>query len=169
MPAGTEKHDLFRRATASTVKALARHPETMVAFSPGTHGVNGKNIRLPTLSRKTDPAEVSRLRGMADAAALRLRYHDDKIHARHLPQLIEARDAFNIVEQVRCEAMGSQKMLGVAANLEAALEEHIRVRGSDKVEQREEAPLPEVLRLLAGSLDRSTGSFRCPADGRALA
>jgi len=149
MPAGTEKHDLFRRATASTVKALARHPETMVAFSPGTHGVNGKNIRLPTLSRKTDPGEVSRLRGMADAAALRLRYHDDKIHARHLPQLIEARDAFNIVEQVRCEAMGSQKMLGVAANLEAALEEHIRVRGFDKVEQREEAPLPEVLRLLA--------------------
>jgi len=144
----TEKHDLFRRATASTLKALARQPEAIIAFSPGSHGVNGKNIRLPTLSRKTDAGEISRLRGMADAAALRLRYHDDKIHARHLPQIAEAREAFNVAEQVRVEAIGAQKMLGVAANLSAALDEHCRVRGFDKVEQMEDAPLPEVLRLL---------------------
>ncbi len=149
MSGTTEKHELFRRATASALKALARQPEAIVAFSPGAHGVNGKHIRLPTLSRKTDPAEVARLRGMADAAALRLRYHDDKIHAKHLPQLVEAREAFNIVEQVRVEAIGAQKMLGVAANLEAALDEHCRIKGFDKVSERDEAPLPEVLRLMA--------------------
>ena len=106
-------------------------------------------------ARDLPAAEVAQLRGLADSMALRLRHHDDKLHSRLLPQGGTARAVFDAVEQARVEALGANRMPGMAANLSAALDERCRSRGFAKVKDRSEAPLADAVGLMAR--ERLTG------------
>ena len=76
----------FKRATAGAVRAMAQSNEVQVAFQPGPSGLTGKRARLPLPTRALPPAEMARLRGVADSIALRLRHHDDAVHAARMPR-----------------------------------------------------------------------------------
>jgi cobaltochelatase CobT len=89
------------------------------------------------------------VRGEADAMALRLRHHDAEVHAKRAPSGQMSRAIFEAVEQARCEALGAKRMSGVARNLAAALDERCRAQGFARIADRESAPLPEVVALLA--------------------
>src|SRR5262249_19842834 len=109
----------------------------------------GNEARLPMPARDLPPNEVAVVRGEADAMALRVRHHDAEIHARRAPAGSMSRAIFEAVEQARCEALGSRGMSGVADNLAAALGEKCRAQGYARIADRESAPLPEVVALLA--------------------
>ncbi|WP_207457097.1 cobaltochelatase subunit CobT [Azospirillum sp. SYSU D00513] len=144
--------EAFKRSTAATVRAMARRPEVQVGFSSEPSGVAGARVRVPVPARDLNPQDVAMLRGTADAVSLRLRHHDSAVHAQRTPLSDAARAAFDAMEQARYEALGSRHMAGVAANLEAALEERYRRQGFDQVQERGQVPLPEVLRLIAREL-----------------
>jgi cobaltochelatase CobT len=118
-------------------------------FVPSAQGLVGTEVRLAAPSRDLPPDEVALVRGDADSVALRLRHHDDALHARRRPSNPEAREIFDAVEQTRCESLGMRRMAGVTANLDAALEQRYRSRGYGRVTERDEAPLAEVIRCLA--------------------
>src|SRR6478672_7698446 len=99
----------FKRATAGVLRAIAEIPDVQVAFQPGPSGLSGK--------RALPPAEMARLRGSSDAIALRLRHHDDAVHAARMPARREAKDAYDALEQARVEVVGSRFMDGVRGNL----------------------------------------------------
>ncbi|CCQ72935.1 cobaltochelatase subunit CobT [Magnetospira sp. QH-2] len=143
------RQDRVKRVTAASVKALAEDKRTEVAFSPGNQNVTGLTVRLPTPTLRVPPEELARLRGAADASALRLRYHDDKIHDRFKPAgSQEAEAVFDAVEQARVEALGSRRLAGVAENLTLLLDERGRSRGYANVAERAEVPLNDALGLL---------------------
>ncbi|MEI4878395.1 hypothetical protein, partial [Klebsiella pneumoniae] len=52
------------------------------------------------------------------------------------------------VEQARVEALGARRMSGVAANLEAMLDEHYRRQGFERITERTESTMAEAVRLL---------------------
>ena len=80
------RQEEFKRATAGALRAIAHaDPEVQVAFQPGPSGVAGKRVRLPLPTRALPAAEMAKLRGAADAAALRLRHHDESLHASRVP------------------------------------------------------------------------------------
>jgi cobaltochelatase CobT len=81
--------------------------------------------------------------------ALKLRHHNSGIHAYRTPQAVPARAAFDALEQARCEAIGAGEMAGVAANLAVALDDRCRRQGFERATARDDAMLPEVLKLLA--------------------
>jgi len=139
----------FKRATAGTLRAMAHTPEVQVAFQPGPSGVVGKRARLPLPTRALPPAERARLRGTADSVALRLRYHDDAVHAARSPGRREAKDVYDALEQARVEVVGAQHMAGVAANLRARLSDECEAEGFDRMTRKEQLPLPAALSLLA--------------------
>ena len=62
-----------------------------VAFQPGRPRLSGKRARLPLPTRALPAAEMAKLRGAADSIALRLRHHDDAVHAARMPARREAR------------------------------------------------------------------------------
>ena len=64
--------------------------------------------------------EVAEARGFADAAALRLRHHNERLHAAGAPADEVARAVFDAAEQARVEALGARSMAGVRANLRRA-------------------------------------------------
>ncbi|MGE0226169.1 MAG: cobaltochelatase subunit CobT [Acetobacteraceae bacterium] len=139
----------FKRATAGVLRAIAEQPDVQVAFQPGPSGVSGKRARLPLPTRALPPAEMARLRGASDAIALRLRHHDDAVHAQRMPARREAKDAYDALEQVRVEVVGAKHMEGVRGNLRAKLVEECESEGYDRMTRKDQMPIDKALALLA--------------------
>ena len=139
----------FKRATAGVLRAIAEVPDVQVAFQPGPSGLSGKRARLPLPTRALPAAEMARLRGASDALALRLRHHDDALHAARMPARREAKDVYDSLEQVRVEVVGSRHMAGVAANLQSKLAEECEAEGYDRMTRKDQLPIQAALSLLA--------------------
>src|SRR5579885_2145912 len=140
--------EIFKRATASTLRAIAERDDLTVGFGPEPPGLAGTRVKLPNPARDLPPDEAAQLRGAADSLALRLRYHDPAIHARRVPGGPLARAIFEAVEQARVEALGARRMAGVAANIAALLDEQYRRQGFERVTERSESTMAEAVRLL---------------------
>ncbi len=149
MPAEPSRSEEFKRATAGAMRAIAGSDEVQVAYQPGAAGLAGKRARLPAPTRALPPAEIARLRGIADAMALRLRHHNDAIHAARAPVARDARDAYDALEQARVEIVGAAHMQGVAANLQRKLNEDCEAEGLDRMSRAEQLSTAQALGLLA--------------------
>ncbi len=139
----------FKRATALAIKAIGHKAELEVAFTAEPTGVAGSRVRMPLPSAGLPKAEVAFIRGAADSAALRLRYHDSKLHGKLVPGNSIARTVFDVLEQARCEGLGARHMAGVAHNLTTLLDERCKKEGFERAGAKAEIPLHDVLRILA--------------------
>ena len=141
--------EVFKRATTAAIRAMSAQDEVEVTFSNDAPSVSGKRVRIPAPARDMNPHDAAVARGSADAAALRLKHHDASIHASRMPTSSAARAAFEALETARVEAIGASEMAGVASNLGAATDDRSRRLGHDRVTTRDDAMLPEALKLLA--------------------
>ena len=141
--------DEFKRATAGVLRAIAQVPDVQVAFQPGPSGLIGKRARLPLPTRALPPAEMAKLRGAADSVALRLRHHDDAVHAARSPGQRDAKDVYDALEQARVETVGAAHMMGVEANIRERLSDECEAEGYDRMTRKDQLPLPAALSLLA--------------------
>lgn len=119
-----------------------------VQYGQSTPGLTAETAHLPTPQANMSPEAMSRFRGMSDALSLRLRHHDAETHQANMPDGADARRIYEAVEQVRCEALGTQRLSGAGDNLQALLEERCRAKGYAGVKERDDALLPEVVGLL---------------------
>ena len=148
--------ELFKRSLAQTTRALAgREEELEVTFGAEGPRLSPGKIVLPHPPRVISEPEAERLRGQADALALRLAHHDDREHARMRPQGAEARVVFDAVEDMRVQALGANAMKGVSNNLTAALTDSLERRGAARMHDRAVAPLADALALMVR--ERLTG------------
>jgi cobaltochelatase CobT len=141
--------EIFKRATAATLRAIAERDDLTVGFGPEPPGLAGTRVKLPNPARDLPPEEAAQLRGASDSLALRLRYHDAAVHSKRLPASPLARSVFEALEQARVEALGARRMAGVAQNLAAMLDEQYRRQGFERVSERTEGTMAEAVRLLA--------------------
>ncbi len=147
----------FKRAVAGAMRAMAKTPALDVIFAPerpslisAQPGANeSAKARLTEPPRKLTPKDAAILRGQADSLALRLACHDDALHRRYSPETMEARAAFDALEQARCESIGAKRMAGVAANIDAMLDDRYQRAHAAEAASREDAPLEDALALLA--------------------
>jgi cobaltochelatase CobT len=140
--------EAFKRVTGAAMRAISERRELTVEFAAEPPRVKGDQARLQVPSRDLPAGEVAKLRGQADALALKLRYHDADLHAREMPGGEMARRIYNEVEQVRVETLGGRRMKGVAANLEVALEDRCRGQAFNRVNDYADVPVPEVIGLM---------------------
>ncbi len=154
--------ELVKRTTSAALKALARDSELEVVFSQGPPGISGTTAHLPTPPHRLTTHSVSLVRGMADSLALRVSYHDNKIHRNLLLDNPQARQIFDAIEQARCESLGARKMSGVTANLEALGEERSADKNYAALTQRGDDQFSDILGLLVreqlGGLKRPEGA-----------
>jgi cobaltochelatase CobT len=138
----------FRRVTAATMRAIAENDEIQLTFGSEARLV-GNNARLPAPPRDMKESDVAHLRGEADAMALKMKFHDEAIHRSRAPSASDARAVFEVLEQVRVEALGCQEYKGVAGNLRAAFQERCQQAGYARVGEREEVSIADVVGLLS--------------------
>jgi len=160
----TSPIETFRRATGAAARALSGRADLQVSFAPNQTGLLGNELRLPLPARHMPLQEVTLTRGEADAAALRLRHHDNAVHTREAPRQPLARAVFDAIEQARVEALGTRHMAGVADNLAASHEEHCKQKGYARLNARQEETLPDVMQLLV----REAAGQPVPPSAKAL-
>src|ERR1700720_2717522 len=139
---------IFKRATASTLRAIAERDDLTVGFGPEPPGLTGSRVKLPTPARDLPPDEAAQLRGAADSLALRLRYHDDAVHAKRVPGSPLARAVFEGLEQARVEALGAGGMAGHAANPTGRPNGQYRRKAFEQLPERTERTMAKVVRRL---------------------
>lgn len=156
----------LKRVVGLTVRAVAGDEKVDVEFSSGKPGLTGHHVQLPEPARVPSKREIAVVRGWADSLALTLACHDEKLHRKLSPQSGEARAVFEAVERARVEAIGANRMSGMASNLAAKVEDHFAHGRYANVSSREDAPLDEALALIVR--ERLTG-LAPPATAKALA
>ncbi len=174
-----QRSEDFKRATAGALRAVSRARDVQVTFQAGKEAVAGNKARLPLPTRSLPAAEKARLRGAADALALRLRHHDAALHAPRNPGLRDAREAYDAIEGARDEVVGSRHMQGVAANLLARLTQGCEQDGFDRMTRKEQLPVAAALGMLVRealsgermpvSVERVLSQWRDGLDERAQA
>ena len=155
----------FKRALGLAVRAIAGDGEVQVAYGPGRPELEGKSVHLPEPSRVPTQREIAVVRGWADSLALTAACHDHKLHAKLAPSAGQARNAFEAVERARIEALGANRMSGMAANLTAKLEDYYAHGRFANIRTREQAPIEEALPLIVR--ERLTG-LKPPASAKAI-
>jgi len=138
----------LKRVLGLAVRAIAGDDELQVQYAAARPELDGKIIQLPEPSRLPTAKEIAVMRGWGDALALAVACHDARLHNRLAPSSGPARQVFEAVEQARVEALGANRMAGMADNLDAkttSLYAHGRFA---EARVREEAPLPDALALI---------------------
>ena len=144
-----ERIELFRRALAGASRAIAKDPEAEVVFASDISPTSGKTARVPSPGPGLERKLVAEARGAADSAALRLRYHDPRLHARTAPMDMDARAVFDALEMARVEALGARSMGGVRENLTHLTEARVRSDAIVRARNAEEVPLSTAVALIA--------------------
>ncbi len=158
--------EIFKRSLAQTTRALAGAEELEVTFGAEGPRVGGGKIVLPHPPRVISNSEAEKLRGQADALALRLAHHNEASHAQLRPrQNVDARAVFDAVEEMRVQALGANAMKGVANNLTAALTDLYNRKGLQRVEDRTNIPLADAMALIVR--ERLTG-LKPPPSAKAI-
>ena len=151
----SEALEIYKRATTATLRAIAENDDLEVTFGKGAAGLRGNNIHMPLPQIGCAESELNAVRGVGDELALKLRYHDDAVHARLRPRPGLADEMFTWVEDARVASIGAMRMEGVARNLEAALEAVCEQAAFDTVTAKTEAPLSVAVGLIVR--ERLTG------------
>lgn len=145
----------FKQALIGTIHALSGYTATNINFCSNTVNNrqyqsknNKENVYLPQPPEIQDAKTLQFIRGQADALALYLKYHDNDLPSP--PDLTSgvAQNSFNALEQVRVEALGSKKMAGVAANLQAVMEHKSHIEGHARMDKAEQLSPAKALSLL---------------------
>jgi len=158
--------ETFKRSLAQTTRALAgAEGELEVTFGAEGPRLSPGRIVLPNPPRVLSDSEAERIRGQADALALKLAHHDDAEHARGRPSGADARAVFDAVEEQRVQALGANALKGVANNLTAALTDQLERKGAARAIERANAPLADAVALMVR--ERLTGQAP-PANAQAL-
>ena len=150
----------FKRSVASCMRAIARR-DLEVTYAADKPGLAGDKARLPEPPRKLNPRDAAIVRGHGDAMALKLAVHNPKMHRSLAPEGQQARSVFEAVENARIEAIGSNRMAGVAQTLTARLEDHYHRMGKyEDITDKADAPLEDALALMVR--ERLTGQKAPP-------
>ena len=135
-----------QRQIAAALRSVAHRPGLRVSFGSGSATLD---ISLPAIPLRPTQHDLDASRGMADRAALRLRYHNAQVHARLAPAESRARAIFDCLEWARCEALGIGEMPGIAANLAAATAKRLQDLGLLQAHIAAQVSLIEALPMLA--------------------
>ena len=169
----TEDHtshyqERLKNATSATIRALGQKPEAQIKFtgSPldeGRPGLTESVVRVPLRPDLERDSRRERLRGAADAASMRLAFHNPRLHQKLAPRSVSARMLFDALEQTRIEALGSNLMPGVGQNLTRRLQDELSSRRYANARHKAQTEFQDALCLLCREI--LTGNAP-PEEGR---
>lgn len=148
-----EQEAIFLQAQAEVAQALSGKLELNVMV--GLNRISDEplamreSILIAKLHEGT-PAETTRhMRAQVDLAALALKHHNATTHSKVRPTERRAGAVFDALELIRLEAVGAEKMKGVAHNLAERHKAHCEMAGYRRMSGRDESALADVVAMIA--------------------
>lgn len=158
LPPSCPSRELFERSLGSTCRALAGEPGLLISFSTNQNNGDSKHFHLSLpdegladqnlADHKLAKRRVAAIRGMCDAIGMKFRHHDADLHQSMAPAGPLSRAIYNELENLRIEAVASEAMSGVAANLAASFEHRCRLRGLNLLASDTATPLANAVVLM---------------------
>ena len=149
----SDKHlDDFKHSTSVTLRTIAGQKDLEITYSAAESLAGrspGFSPRLPVPGHNMPPEEKRLLRGCADAQAVYLAHHNEKLHRALAPRSAQSLEAFEALEQARCEALGALEMSGVGANLHAVLDEKCKRAGYENITNKDQVNLGDALHVIS--------------------
>jgi len=149
--------DRFKSALTGASRAISGDAEADVVWTSDAPVITGHTLRVPMPSRSVPADQAAQVRGFADSMALRLRHHNEALHARNAPVEPSARACYDAVETVRYEAIGARDYAGMRGNLDAAV--NVRM-GGDPITRGSGRARPVAARAADGAGGAGTGARR---------
>ena len=153
--------DSFKGLLAGASRAISHDREVEVSWTADAASAAGNSFRVPMPGRSLSSAAAMEARGVADSFALKLRHHNDALHARTAPADPVARACFDAIERVRYEALGANAYAGVRENLDVATQTRIKSDPIARAEAPGDVPVQTALSLMLR--ERLTGQPVPPA------
>ncbi|MFN4025517.1 MAG: cobaltochelatase subunit CobT [Hyphomonas sp.] len=147
MAKDTTPQELFKAALAATTKAMSAERDVEIGFGPDV-GDQGARLVLRPPPVDVSPDLAARIRGEADAIALRRAHHDPASHLANRPQGDLPRRVYEAAETARIESLGANAMTGTAGNLEAVLDFRCRATNFGMGSEDPDAVLAPALEFL---------------------
>ena len=148
--------DEFKRALTMAMRSISKQDELTVSFGSDKGNLSGLKARLPMPNKNMDSNQINSLRGEADSLALYLAHHKEVVDEKYAPKGQNAKGIYNALENVRCDAIGSNAMSGVANNLIEKEKTKIKRKILSVNNDSPEGKMIEALSYLV--MERLTGS-----------
>ena len=145
----------FLRHQAELAQAVSGKPEVSVSISLNRtedEPLSGRDTIMISKLLDGTPEEITRhMRGQVDLASLALKYHESELHHRHRPQDNRAAAMFDALEEVRLEAIGTERYSGMRGNLEERHRIAFEMGGYDRMHtaQDSDKALADVVAMIA--------------------
>ncbi len=105
---------------------------------------NTKSLDIDSL---TSPDDFIKLRAETDSSALKIRFSDEKIYRKNLPNNTSSRSLYNIAEKIRYEAIGGQMLKGIEKNFSKNYSQIINRKRKDQLKTKEDVSIAEAFEL----------------------
>ncbi len=136
----------IKRAISSTTRAIAEDKEIDVVFEDNLTSTDNK-IVLPKIEDNEDLKNLNQLRGQADNAALKYKYHDKETYIQFEPSGEKNRKIYEVLENTRIQLIGSKLMRGVKSNLKTLYEQNFRDKNLDTISKQSELNIEDAIDL----------------------
>jgi cobaltochelatase CobT len=107
----------FKKSLTATIKSIGKSETLEVNFSQEPSFINGNIINVLEPNLKSIKNKLNYIRAQTDSMALKIRFHEKKIHEKFLSQNDIANEIFTAVENSRIEAKGSNIFRGIKLNI----------------------------------------------------
>jgi len=97
----------------------------------------------------SETASRNHIRGQVDLAALALKHHNGALHQQHRPHDARAAGLFDALEQVRLEALGSERYPGMRHNIATRHEAVFDLAGYARQREMTDASFADAVSMLA--------------------
>ena len=136
----------FKSAVSSAARAISENFNLDVKF--GKDKSSTKNtLNLPEIESIKNYKDFTNLRAFADSEALKIKYTDKKIYSDNEPKGINAKTLYAVAEQIRCEKIGSENLIGVKNNLIQSYQNKFEKKEIDDLTDDSEIPLTEAFEM----------------------
>ena len=109
--------DQFKKSLSATVKSIGKSKDIEINFVEEKPSINENKINLATPNILALKNNLNYVRAEADTMALEIRLHDTQVHKKYVSDSDTANEIFNVVEQSRIEAKGSNIFKGIKLNI----------------------------------------------------
>ena len=139
-----ELKEKLKQALTSTFKVISGD------FNAEDKSSKNKNLQkydfleFENLNTKTD---FIKARANSDSSALKVKFSNQTIYKKNLPQNSSCKSLYSIAEKIRYESLGCKMLKGIEKNFHSNYSEMINLKKKDQLKSKEDVPVSEAFEL----------------------
>ena len=139
----------FNKSISSTIKSISNKKNLYFYYKKDSTNIDGNKIYLPEITTIKNKEDLRNFRGIADFIALKLKFHNEKIHNYFKPKEKIFLELYEALEETRIMSLGATSLKGISSNLKTRLNNFCKTNQFEKIKKRKNAQITQVVKLFS--------------------